>query len=112
MQSILDALQSILDVVEPFPNLVPSSQPNSDPGSSPHLMSPGALQYLVNPHCLISSSYLLRQLSLYVLIILPVHHGDYSNLCYRRRRRLPPFDVYERVSIHPASSPIAQHYHI
>ena len=110
MQSILDALQSILDVVEPFSNPAPSFQPNSDPGSSPHLMSSVALQYLVNPHCLISSSFLSRQLSLYVLIILPVHHGNYSNLCYRRRRRLPPFDVYERVSIHPASSSIAQNY--
>ena len=49
---------------------------------------------------------------MYLLIILTVHYGDYSNLCYRRKRRLPPFDVYERFSIHLASSPIARHYHI
>ena len=90
----------------------PSSQPNLDPGSSPHLMSPGALQYIVNPRCFISSSHSSLQLSLHVLIILPVYHGDHSNLCYCRRRRLPPFDVHKRFSIHPASSPIAQYYHI
>lgn len=75
-------------------------------------MSPGALQYIVDPRCFISSSRSSLQLSLHVLIILPVHHGDHSNLCYRRRRRLPPSNFYESFSIHPASSPVAQHYHI
>ena len=75
-------------------------------------MSPSALQYIVNPHYFISSSCYSRQPSLHVLIILPVHYGDYSNLCYRRRRRLPPFNIHKRSSVHLASSPIAQHYHI
>jgi len=75
-------------------------------------MSSDVLQYIVNPRCFISFSCYSRQLSLHVLIILPIHHEDHSNLCYRRRRRLPSFDVHERSSVHSASSSIAQHYHI
>lgn len=75
-------------------------------------MSPGAFQYIVDACCSISSSRHLGQLSLQVLIILPVDHGDHSNLCYHRRRCFPPFDVHERLSVHPASSSVSPRYHI
>ena len=109
---VLDALQSILDAVEPFPSPTRSYQSNLYPSSSPHLMSPGALHYIINPRYFISSSHSSLQFFLHVLIILSVHHENHSNLRYRRKRRFPPFDIHERFSIHSATSPIAQHYHI
>ncbi len=75
-------------------------------------MSSDVLQYIVNPRCFISSSCYSRQLSLHVLIILPIYHEDHSNLYYRCRRHLSSFDVHERSFVHSASFSITQHYHI
>ena len=90
--------QSILDAVESVPNIALFFQSDLDSGSSPHLMSSDVLQYIFNLRCFISSLHLSLQFSIHILIILSVHHRDHSNLCYRRRRRLSLFDVYEDFS--------------